>query len=135
MHRVELDMLIAEVEALVNSCPLTYVSVESLPLIPSALLGNVWSNTAPEHLELQDAPDFRRQYSYVVGKMDELKKRWQEEYLLQLRTFQLGRNKPVRVNDVVLQVESNKRHQFWRLGRVQQLFRWEWGECVGLGVG
>ena len=140
LHRTELDTLIVEVEALVNSRPLTHASVEDRPLTPAALLGNVWSNSGPDDLEHQVAAAFQRRHQYVVEKFRELKKRWHEEYLLQLRTFQAGRNKPVRVNDVVLLVESDKRRQFWKLGRVRKLFRGKDGLCrvaevqVGTGV-
>ena len=48
---------------------------KSLPLTTAALLGNMRSNTDPEDNKSQVAPDFRRHYSYAVGKIDELKKR------------------------------------------------------------
>ncbi|XP_064479081.1 uncharacterized protein LOC135392294 [Ornithodoros turicata] len=131
----EMTTLLHEVEAVVNSRPLTYL--HSTPDEPSAL--------TPAHLligrNLSALPEVSattvvpRSNSTVVSRRwihrqklaDQFWKRWKHEYLLELRSAHQSdpKSRTTRLSqgDVVLVQEDKVPRHMWRLARITQLFR------------
>ena len=89
----ELLTLITEVEAVLNSRPLTYVSSEDVqePLTPSHLLVGYRLLTLPDHPTLED-PDYSHKglahrANHLSRTLQHFWNRWKKEFLLELREF------------------------------------------------
>ena len=118
-----LHTILLEVEAMVNSRPLTDVVVDSksdLPLTPNHLLRI--NPTIGPPIKLTDKPDVyaRQRYRLVQFVADEFWRRWVLEYprtLFTRRKWQ-ERRENIKVEDVVLIVDSDTPRGEWPLGRV-----------------
>ena len=133
----ELSTVLTEVEATLNSRPLTYVSLEDLdePLTPSHLLVGHRLKNLPDHSICHDDPEYVPQSSApVLSKrmkhlsqvLDHFWKRWRREYLAELRDahqFQTRSNGThhISVGDVVLIHDDDHPRTFWKLGKVEEL--------------
>ena len=120
-----------EVEAVINSRPLTYLYPDNFEIL------------TPFHLylgkRLLDPPDPRvNDFEEIDGERarEEVQKRdgvigkfwriWYKEYLVNLREISLlkGREgEEAMVGDVVVVHEDNKKRHLWRLGRVIELLK------------
>ena len=92
----ELSTVLTEVEATLNSRPLTYVSLEDLdePLIPSHLLVGHRLKNLPDHsichedpvyVPQSSAPVLSKRMKHLSQVLDHFWKRWRREYLAELR--------------------------------------------------
>ena len=115
-----------EVEAVVNSRPLTEVSLEigeDLPLTPNHLLRlNPKVALSPMITSAKDCYA-RNRYKVVQFVADEFWRRWLEEYpaTIMTRTKWKREKENLRLGDVVLIVDENSVRGDWPLGRVIEL--------------
>ena len=93
----ELLTLVTEVEAVLNSRPLTYVSSEDTtePLTPSHLLVGYRILTLPDPTIPDDSDytpeNLTRRMSHLAKTLGRFWKRWKREYLLEFREFHRSR--------------------------------------------
>ena len=133
----ELLTAVTEVEMVINSMPISYVSSDDLeePLTPSHLLAGRRILGLPDNLyydHLLD-PDFElnqpiinKRMRYLSRILDHFWKRWRSEYLLSLREqHKIPRGtteKPqVTVGDIVLVHDDSRKRGFWNLGKVEEI--------------
>jgi hypothetical protein len=133
----ELSTVLVEIEAVVNSRPLTYLSAEDLdePLTPSHFLYGRRILSLPDGLSEEDVDDeeftltdagLNRRLKYLNAVLNQFWKRWRGEYLLELRDSHRhhgGRSDaaPPSVGDIVLVGEEGKPRGLWKLARVSKL--------------
>ena len=113
----ELSTLLAEIEMVINSRPLTYVSSEDIqePLTPSHFLTGRRIMSVPDSLCSPDPDDFSaskvedltRRIRHLNKLLEDFWKRWRDEYLFELREchrYNVGDQHavPVQENDIVL---------------------------------
>lgn len=117
-----LSTLMCEVEAIINSRPLTNCSSDHLdlePLTPNHLL---IMRSSPLVVGKMDQTDMycRKRWKQVQYLADVFWKRWLHEYLLTLQERQKWHvtSKNLQVGDVVLMMEENSPRCHWPLGRV-----------------
>ncbi|XP_077990938.1 uncharacterized protein LOC144445269 [Glandiceps talaboti] len=138
VYEDELRTLLAEVEAVINDRPLTYVygdSNEPLPLTPSQLIVGRNITTLPydeiDINELRD-PNYMTQpllenRSHRLAKLlQHFHTRWIEEYLTALkeRDFNVTKGSTkneIKVGDIVLVHDDQKKRTHWKLAVVQKL--------------
>ena len=142
--------VVTEVEAVLNSRPLTYVSSEDLeePLTPSHLMFGyrVMSLPDPPVVDLDD-PEFNKSPDSLNCRFKHLSiitqkfwNRWRKEYLTELRESHctlLARRKAsnvVKDGEVVVIHDENLPRGQWRLGRIQQVIRGSDGQARGAHV-
>ena len=118
----ELVTAVTEVEAVINSTPLTYISTEELdePLTPAHLLTGRRLLSLPDHHVKED------DFEVLPEHLTQFWKRWRKEYLLELQEAHRyeGRTAdtcPLTPNDVALVHDDAKPRGFWRLARVRSL--------------
>ena len=127
---------VIEVEGVLNSRPLSYMSVDNLdePLTPSHLLSGRRILSLPHHLYCKpDEENFdiepstlTRRLVHINKTLDRFWKRWRQEYLLELREshrYNRGHANPsqVSVGDIVIVHSADQPRGFWRLGRVNEV--------------
>ena len=123
----ELQTAIKEVEALMNSRPLSYEGTDPRDepvLTPSHfLIGQLGGQLAPQVTdELAFNP--RNRWRLIQNLVKIFWKRWREEFLATLNTRKKWREKEdnLKVGDVVLVVDQNAPRGQWPLGRVEEVF-------------
>ena len=135
----ELLTSLIEVEMVINSRPLTYVSPDDLeePLTPAHFLTGKRILSLPDGICCGDDPDdedvdlthdhLTRRMKYLNVVLNHFWKRWQLEYLLDLRESHRqqyaggnGAGATINTGEVVL-LQEDKPRAFWRLARVKQL--------------
>ena len=115
--------VMAEVEGLLNSRPLTHVSTDPNDyeaLTPNHfLLGHASPNLPPGIFEDGDLCS-RRRWRHTQRLVDHIWKRWRREYLptLTVRQKWTGETRPLRTGDLVLIVEDDEPRGHWPLARV-----------------
>ena len=110
----ELTTVLVEVEAVLNSRPLTYLYSDDVeePLTPSHLVIGPRLLTLPvgplqiDDWDLGDHLTATKRSCYLAARIQHFRRRWQREYLVELREFHRPKGKnvtlpPVRINDVV----------------------------------
>ena len=131
------DELLTEVEAIINSRPISYFSSEDLeePLTPSHLLtghrilGLPDGSVAVDNDDLDftiDQQDFQTRVSTLKQALAEFWDRWHNKYLLQLRERCLqtdtgGVPRAPIPGEVVLIQDENQPRTLWKLGRVNDV--------------
>lgn len=131
----ELLTLVVEVEAVLNSRPLSYISTEDLdePLTPSHLITGHRILSLPDPT-ISDDPDYdpspedlTKRMGHLVETCAKFWRRWKREYLQELRehhrshkippgvTSAIGEGEPVIVYD------EGQPRGLWRLGRVMEV--------------
>lgn len=130
----ELNTIITEVEAVLNSRPLTYILDEvnePTPLTPSHFLTGQRLTSLPaanstEKPMVASKDQLSRRLKYRESLLSNLWKRWRHEYLMELRSaYESQRPKNVvslKIDDVVLVEEDNLPRQAWKMGRIVQVF-------------
>ena len=126
----ELLMAITEVEMVINSRPLSYVSASDVeePLTPSHLIVGHDFEMSPDVLT--------RRARYLNSTIDKFWERWRKEYLVELRAAHKqngkGSSAPrVSVGDVVVIHSDNQPRGMWDLGLVEELLIGSDGEARG----
>lgn len=131
----ELLTVLTEIECVLNSRPLTYVSTEDLeePLTPSHLLcGRRLLSLPCGDLPEPDpdwspkAEDLTKRVIYLQRLIDHFWNRWSKEYLLELREshrYASGETalKGITVGEMVVIHDENHRRGSWKMGRVERL--------------
>ncbi len=144
----ELLTAIVEVEAVLNSRPLSYVSMDDIeePLTPSHLLIGRRILSLPDHLcggaedddgDIGIGPEvLTKRARHLNNVLNRFWARWRKEYLLELReTHRHHRGhtcpSPVAVDDVVIVHSAARPRNFWKLGRVKELLTGRDGRVRG----
>ena len=141
----ELTTITIEVEMVINSRPLTYVSQSDLdePITPSHLLIGRRIMSLPEFLLYEDDDDYTvtpRLLSKRMKHMEEIMnhfwRRWKTEYLMELReAHRFGphgiKGEYISVGDVVIIHNEDKKRGFWKLGRVEEVIKGQDNEIRG----
>ena len=127
----ELSTTLVEVEAVLNSRPLTYVYDEfEEPLTSSHLVIGRRILSMPSKNYSIDVPHTQqalsRRAKFLQSILDHFWNRWRAEYLTQVReqhrcSKRVSSLRKVQVGDVVCIHEKTTPRQLWRLGRVQRL--------------
>jgi hypothetical protein len=122
----ELHTLLCEVEATVNSRPLTKVSydTEDLDVItPNHLLQLKTPENFPPGKFIEQDQYARRRWRQVQYLADVFWKRWTQEYLpmLQRRQKWINPQRNLQKGDIVLIVDHNAPRNSWPMGRVQEV--------------
>ena len=147
----ELQTVLVEVEAILNSRPLTYVTSEDLeePLTPSHLLTGRRLISLPDPQDSEDDPDYHashtpevltRRMKHLTVMLDHFWKRWKWEYLVELREMHRYAQKPttphepVSFGDVVLVYDEDHPRIFWKLAKVEGLLKGSDGVVRGAKV-
>ena len=135
----KLLMAVTEVEAIVNSRPLSFISSDDLeePLTPIHLLIGRRALSLPDNLyygdedddDLEVNPSFlNKQLKYLRTILDRFWKRWRDEYLLELRDSHryssggYSASEQISIgNIVVVDNNNNKPRGFWKLGKDEDL--------------
>lgn len=135
----ELSTILCEVEALVNSRPLTYIDNEEqlIPLTPACFLQDL-QEVGVADLDQVDRDALQHKFKYRLKLIKELRQRFRDEYLSQLK---LNRNKDgkvtsLKVGDLVLVSDDNKKRLLWPLARIIELYSGRDGNvrCVKLNT-
>ena len=131
----ELLTLVIEVEAVLNSRPHTYVSVDDLeePLTPSHLvvgyrvlsLPDPHCSDDPDYTESAD--DLSRRMKHLLKTSEKFWKRWKREHLLELREFHRnsrvsqGVNDAVQEGQIVTVYDEGQPRGLRRLGKIDKV--------------
>ena len=142
----ELLTAMVEAEGVINSRPLSYVSMDDLeePLTPSHLLTGRRLLSLPDHLccspeeEVYDVEPqlLTKRMRHLNRSLKQFWKRWQKEYLLELRESHRHHRgsanlSQVSVGDIVIVHSTDQPRGFWKLGRVKELLVGHDGEVQG----
>ena len=136
----ELVTVLVEVEATLNSRPISYVSSEDMeePLTPSHLLMGRRLCSLPSPVDVSDAdPEFgvtsvnlTRRMMYLNTVLGNFWKRWKTEYLVGLREVHSSGRKgakdtvaKINLGDVVLIHDPAQPRALWRIGKVEKLLQ------------
>ena len=139
----ELTTMLAEIEAVLNSRPLAYVSAddEEEPITPSHLIVGRWILSLPDDLDQEydlDDLEFTLKDDQVARRVQHLNqvlnhfwKRWRSEYLSCLREVHAlasrkqknNTNSPVSVGEVVIVRDEQLPCGLWKLGIVQEVLK------------
>ena len=143
--------MLVEVEATLNSRPISYLSSEDLdePLTPSHLLIGHRVLSLPVPMTDEEDPDFvdvstrvalTRRMHHLNQVLDHFWKRWKDEYLTGLREShaygQKGKQGDIEiaVGDVVLIYDPNQSRNMWRMGKVETLIQGADGAVRGASL-
>lgn len=130
----ELYTVITQVEACLNSRPITPVS-ESADDLEILTPGHFLMGSSPSALPQEDIkghnPNRLQRYKLLTQFIQSFWKRWQTEYLgnLQQRSKWRIRADSIKINDMVLVKEDNTPPMKWQLGRVVELHTGSDGIC------
>ena len=147
----EMHTAVVEIEAIVNSRPLSYVYPDDFqqPLTPSHLLVGRRLLSLPDHLtylEPEGDEDFelsteslQRRAKHLSSVLNHFWRRWSREYLLELRDTHRHRGpkksgKPIAVGDVVLIHDEDNPRGFWKIARVDRLISGRDGSVRGAAL-
>lgn len=127
----ELYTILTEIEELINARPLTHEGdhLDKPAITPAMLCGQIWQTNdlqiEAERPELHKAKVLKRA-EHVNNVARHLKTRWQEEYVAQLRLFNLGSqqslSRALKVGDVVYVGNHRMKRRHWKLGLVTKVF-------------
>ena len=124
----ELLTLLLEVEATLNSRPLTYVSTEDVrePLTLSHLQCGIRVLSLPDRpSEEIDDVSFGRRYTYLQRLLSQFWTRWQKDYLLELRNSHrlgtTGSGDAASVGDVVVVHQDGVQRGLCKLGVIESV--------------
>ena len=131
----ELLTVITEIEMVINSRPLSYMSASDLeePLTPSHLivgrrlmdLPNDVGNDSDVEFDV-DSSALTRRARYLSLTVDRFWERWRREYLVGLREVHMRRQRKsssprVSVGDIVIVHNDDQPQGMWKLGRIEEL--------------
>ena len=150
----ELVTVLAEIEAVVNSRPLSYVAASDMeePLTPSHLLVGRRILNLPDHLgciDCQEDPEFSLDSNQLTKRMKHLSNvlnhfwnRWRSECLAELRethSYTARRQSStqptsVEIGDIVIVHDERLPRGLWKLGRIVDVMRGRDGQIRGATV-
>jgi hypothetical protein len=140
----ELLTAIVEVEMVLNSRPLTFVSAEDFeePLTPSHLMVGRRLMSLPDPVYKGDGNEFvnySKREQHLSRTLDQFWQRWRTEYLLELReAHRYGQGHsdatPVSMGDIVVIRTEGQPRGFWRLAKVEKTIRGRDGVTRGAVV-
>jgi len=121
----ELSTVLCDVEQIINSRPLTYLSESPEDLIalsPSLFLIEAKGNGVAD-LDQIDSETLNRRVQYRQSLREALRERFRSEYLGML-VHRCDKKKALKIDidDIVLVGDDNKKRVDWKLGRVLELF-------------
>lgn len=155
MDRTSLNLnyetILTEVEAVLNSRPLSYMSATDLeqPLTPSHLMMGRRLLDLPERLSMESMTDedysatqeaLTKRVQFLHRIMQHFWDRWRKEYLVELRSAHTrrvanyGNKEYVQEGDIVIIHDDNLKRNFWRLGLVEELIPGKDGMVRGAKV-
>ena len=129
----ELNTILIEVEAIINSRPLTYVLDDqggiSDILTPSRLINGRRISTMPndQHFEIVSTyQSLTKRAKHHKHLLTQFTRQWRREYLLNLREIysvkvKHGQHLSIAKGDVVVVKDDASKRLFWKLGVVQDL--------------
>ena len=127
--------MIVEVESIINSRPLTYISDDQDGttgcLTPSHLLNGQRITTIPNSAHFEMISTYQSltlKLKHHRHLLDQFVKQWRHDYLLNLRESQSLKEKGgghglVQVGDVVVLKDNTSKRIFWRLAIVNELLK------------
>ena len=129
----QLNTVLTEVEASINSRPLTYVfsaANEPSPITPAHFIVGERLTALPiVHLKPLSIPGtsdaYIKRFNMRERLLEQFWSRWKNEYLLQLRSAMASRRQRVRefsVGDVVLIHDSKLPRHHWKMGLITEVF-------------
>lgn len=129
-----LNTLMCEIEAIVNSRPITKVSDDprdQMPLTPNHLLLLRSGPQLPQGASTDDKYS-RRRWRQVQHLADAFWRRWTREYLPQLqeRHKWTNQHRNLAIDDVVLVVDDKCSRSSWPLGRILEIHKNAKDGCV-----
>lgn len=136
----ELNTILVEIEAVINSRPITYVYDDeesiSYPLTPSDLIYGRRITCTPNasHYEIVSTnPSLTRKARHHKHVLRQLTTQWRKEYLTSLkeRAQAVSRGsdkKPIEIGDIVLLKNDSTSRVFWKIGKVEELIPGKDGE-------
>ena len=140
----ELLTAIVEVEAVLNSRPISYVSTDDIeePLTPSHLLTGRRILSLPDHLcrsseddqDCNPGPEVLTKCAKHLNKvLDRFWARWRILELREMHRHQHGHTcpSPIAVDDIVIVHSADNPRSFWKLGRVKELLTGRDGKIRG----
>ncbi|KAK2547289.1 hypothetical protein P5673_032848 [Acropora cervicornis] len=141
----ELQTVLVETEATLNSRPLTFVSSGEIeePLTPYHLLCGRRLMALPDQEEIEisqlNAEEARGRVALLERLKDHFWIQWSNEYLLELRNPHRVKTREaegqiVAVGDVVIVHEDGLNRGLWKLGRVESLIKGKDGLVRGAVV-
>ena len=118
----ELQTVMCEIEAVVNSRPITHVSDDKNddePLTPSHLL-SLGRTASPPPAVGSAGDQYRRRWRFIQHLIDRFWKRWTREYLptIQHRQKWLRDSPNTHVGDIVLVMDELTHRNHWPMGRI-----------------
>ena len=132
----ELLTALIEIEMVLNSRPLTYISADDLdePLTPSHLLVGRRLLSYPDHLTIHHGEDgggddnqLSTRFRCLNQLLDGFWKRWRKEYLLELREahrhHKSSGEPQLTEGDIVVVHSDDQPRTFWKLGRVEKVLQ------------
>ena len=135
----EMHTAIVEIEAIINSRPLSFLNAEDTeePLTPSHLLVGRRLLNLPDNLThyVDKDPDFevdsesvQKRVRHLANVLNHFWRRWTKEYLLELREAHRQRRQradaptaDVKPGDIVLIHDQEHPRGFWKMGQVESL--------------
>ena len=150
----ELVTMLAEIESVINSRPLTCVSMDDMeePLTPSHLIVERRIRNLPDHLsQLEDIGDeefslnpnqLTRRMKHLANVQNHFWNRWRSEYLNELREIHSytarkqskSEHSIVAVDDIVIVHDEHLPRGLWKLGKIVSVMKGRDGFVRGATV-
>ena len=141
----EMHTAIVEIEAIINSRPLSYVSSDDIeePLTPSHLLVGRRILSLPDNLNYLELDDFevsdvsvQRRAKHLNSVLNHFWRRWSKEYLLELREshrhHHLGKScSSISIGDIVIVHDQDHPRGFWKVAKVERMLLGKDGHVRG----
>lgn len=135
----ELLTALIEIEMVLNSRPLTYISADDLdePITPSHLLVGRRLMSYPDHLlttkygldsdneDNEDGHKLNARLKHLNHSLDSFWRRWRREYLLELREAHRHHHssgEPRLAEGDIVMYSDNQPHSCWKLGQIERVF-------------
>lgn len=127
----ELSTISTEIEAVINSRPLTHVATDSKepePLTPAHFLVGRRIISLPSQggePTASSADELSRRWKYRERLSTSLWRRWRKEYLCTLRSFHHttpAASSNIQINDLVIIQDDFHPRQTWKTGRIIEVF-------------
>ncbi|GFW35767.1 integrase catalytic domain-containing protein [Trichonephila clavipes] len=127
MNFEELTTLMAQIEAVLNSRPLSPLSSDPNdlnPLTPGHFLTNCAISSFPEPYTASDSLFYHSRWKLIQSLRDKFWNRWSTEYLthLQTRAKWSVQNPNLMENQLVLLKDPNTKPLDWPMGRILEVF-------------